>query len=68
MPFRLMGQLNDGQDNVVYLSAGDSVFTAKAGDPVGTDYRLVSLDSQALLFEYLPTGEQQHLPIEPLSP
>lgn len=64
LPFRYVGQLNDGQAQYVYLANGEQMLTAKAGDRIAGDYRLITLAPGRLEFEHLPTGERQVLTID----
>ena len=65
LPFVYAGQLGDPQTGkvIVYLTRGDTVYTAGAGDVLDEQYRLEAIADRQLTFVYLPTKEQQTLVI-----
>lgn len=63
LPFHFVGQMNDGEDRVVYLSYGDQVLLARLGDVLERTYKVVSIDAAHIQFESLPTGLTQTLAI-----
>ncbi|GAB3265894.1 hypothetical protein [Chitinimonas naiadis] len=63
LPYRFMGRLNDGGDQVIYLSHGDQTVIARAGETLESTYKVLGIDAQRIEFEYLPTGDKQSLTI-----
>ena len=65
LPFVYAGQLGDPRTGkvIVYLTRGDTVYTAGAGDVLDEQYRLEAIADRQLTFVYLPTKEQQTLVI-----
>lgn len=46
------------------IADNDRVYIVQANDPVGEHYKVVSIDKQAIVFEYLPLGTHQTLSIK----
>ena len=65
LPFVYAGQLGDPQTGkvIVYLTRGDTVYTASVGDMLDDQYRLETISDRQVTFVYLPTKEQQTLVI-----
>ncbi|QNM94824.1 hypothetical protein [Chitinimonas koreensis] len=63
LPYKFMGSLNDGGVQTIYLSQGEQTVLAKPGAVLDGTYKVLSIDSQQIEFEYLPTGEHQRLPL-----
>ncbi len=63
LPFRFMGRLNDGGEQVLYLGRGDQILLARTGDTLDGAYKVLALDAQRVEFEHIPTGEKQSLPL-----
>jgi hypothetical protein len=61
LPFRFAGRLNDGGQQVVYLSRGDQVFVVRNGETLDATYKVLAVEAQRMEFEYLPTGARQTL-------
>ncbi|MEH6459746.1 hypothetical protein [Chitinimonas sp. JJ19] len=61
LPFKFMGRLHDGGEQVVYLSQGEQTLIARVGETLGATYKVLGLDAQRIEFEYLPTGDKQQL-------
>jgi hypothetical protein len=64
LPFAYAGKLEypDGK-LIVYLTKGETVYTASTGDTVDTNYRLESVGEGQLVFTYLPLKTQQVLAV-----
>lgn len=63
LPYKFMGSLNDGGVQTIYLSQGEQTLLAKPGAVLDGTYKVLSIDSQQIEFEYIPTGEHQRLPL-----
>ena len=63
LPFKFMGQMEDGGRKVVYLSRGEVTLIAQPGVTLDDTYKVSAMDAQRIEFEYLPTGEKQALSI-----
>ncbi len=62
LPFRYMGQINDGNGAVTYfLLRGTSTLSVSVGDTIDNTYRLDSAEGGALQFTFLPLRERQSL-------
>lgn len=61
LPFAFMGRMNDGVNNLVYLSRGEESWAVKGGETLDANYKIVSMMAQQIVFEHLPTGTQQTL-------
>ena len=62
LPFRYMGQINDGNGAVTYfLLRGTSTLSVSLGDTIDNTYRLDSAEGGALQFTFLPLRERQSL-------
>jgi len=61
LPFEYVGQM-EGRDGLVASLVRDGeVLFVKAGDAIGSDYRLESVAPDVLTFVYLPLDERQTL-------
>jgi hypothetical protein len=65
LPFVYAGQLGDPQTGklIVYLTRGDTVYTAGAGDIIDESYRVEEITDRQITFAYLPMKTQQTLAI-----
>lgn len=55
LPYQYMGQMDDAPDgNLVFLTAGNRVFSVRPGQTVEQVWRLDSVDQRALYLTYLP--------------
>lgn len=63
MPYKFVGQMDDGGRVVVYLSRGEQVLLARLGEIVEGEYKVVSITPSEVTFEYLPAGTTQILSI-----
>ncbi|WP_269532640.1 hypothetical protein [Chitinimonas sp. BJYL2] len=61
LPFKFLGRFNDGGQDVVYLSRGEQMLIAKAGEALDASYKVIALTASQIEFEHLPTGEHQSL-------
>ena len=62
LPFRYMGQINDGNGAVTYfLLRGTATLSVSVGDSIDNTYRLDSAEGGALQFTFLPLRERQSL-------
>lgn len=66
LPFRYVGQLEDGDGKVtIYLARGETVHTVRVGDLLEEQYRLDAMDNGQITLTYLPMNQQQMLAIPP---
>lgn len=63
LPFKFVGQMNDGSDLVVYLSKGDQVVVARLGDLLDGGYKVSAISSTHIEFETVSSGLKQPLAI-----
>ena len=64
LPFRYMGQVDDGRGNRTYfLLRGTATLSVSVGDNIDNIYRLESADTGILHFTYLPMKARQSLQI-----
>lgn len=63
LPFKFVGQMNDGTDLVIYLSSGDQVVLARQGDTLDGGYRVSSIGPTQIEFESIASGLKQPLAI-----
>ncbi len=62
LPFRYMGQIDDGNGAVTYfLLRGTATLSVSVGDTIDNTYRLDSAEGGALQFTFLPLRERQSL-------
>ena len=61
LPFRFVGRLNDGGQQVVYLSHGEQTVIARNGETLEGTYKVLGIEPQRIEFEHIPTGEKQVL-------
>lgn len=61
LPFRFVGSMQDGDEQVVYLGRGDQALIVRAGEVVESTYKVVSINVGQIEFEHLPTGQKQTL-------
>lgn len=61
LPFRFVGSLTDGADQVVYLARGDQAFVVRGGDVIDGGYKVVALSRDQIEFEHISTGTKQVL-------
>ena len=64
LPFRFMGQVNDGHGNITYfLLRGTAMLAASVGESIDNIYRLERAEAGVLHFIYLPLQVRQSLQI-----
>ena len=63
LPFKFVGQMNDGTDLVVYLSSGDQVVIARQGDVLDGGYKVSAISPTQIEFESVSSGLKQPLAI-----
>jgi hypothetical protein len=64
LPYKFMGSFEEpGQKLVVYLSRGDKLYTASAGDTLEGTYKIESISAGQLAMLYLPLNIRQNLRI-----
>lgn len=61
LPFRFVGSLNDGGDQIVYLARGDEALVVRAGEVLERTYKVSAITASQIEFEHLPTGQKQTL-------
>jgi hypothetical protein len=67
LPFRLLGQAQDGGQIRVFLQHGDQNLIVSTGDLIGRQYRVEHIDEQRVTFVYLPMNTVQHMALSPTS-
>lgn len=63
LPYKFVGQMNDGAQRVVYLSRGEQVLLAHQGDLLDGSYKVLAIGSAQIEFEAVSSGFRQTLPI-----
>lgn len=63
LPFKFVGQMNDGADQVIYLSNGDQVVLARQGDVLEGGYKVSAISPTQIEFESVSSGLKQPLAI-----
>lgn len=63
LPFKFIGQMVDGSDQVIYLEAGDQVLLARAGSVLDGGYKVVTITPGQIEFELTANGVRQTLPL-----
>ncbi|MGZ5198325.1 MAG: hypothetical protein ACXWC4_01010 [Telluria sp.] len=63
LPFKVLGQMVDGADQVVYLKNGEQVLLARSGDVLEGAYRVVTVSPTQIEFESIASGLRQSLPL-----
>jgi hypothetical protein len=61
LPFCFAGRLNDGVDQVIYLTRGDQVLVARNGETLEGTYKVLAVEARRIEFMHLPSGEKQTL-------
>lgn len=62
MPFRVMGQFDDGTLKV-FLQRGEQVYTVGIGDVITGTYRVAGISATNITLTYLPLNMSQILPL-----
>lgn len=63
LPYRFLGQMQDGDKHVLYLGHGEQVLLAQQGDVLESSYKVVAVSEGQIEFESLQSGARQTLPI-----
>lgn len=63
LPYRFLGQMQDGGKRVLYLGRGEQVVLAHQGDVLEDSYKVVSIGDSQIEFESVQSGIRQVLPI-----
>lgn len=61
LPFKVLGQMSDGGDRVVYLKLGEQVLLARKGEVLEGGYEVVAVTPESIEFESRGTGLRQAL-------
>ncbi len=61
LPFRFVGGMTDGAEQLVYLGHGDEALVARNGDVLEGTYKVVNINASQIDFEHIPTGQKQAL-------
>ena len=61
LPFRFVGALEEGGERSVFLLEGTQVHLVRAGDQLGSQYRVEKITPSSIEFTYLPLHERQIL-------
>jgi len=63
LPYKFVGQMRDGSETVIYLSLGDQMVVARAGETLDGGYKVAAITGNQLEFESVALGIRQTLPI-----
>ncbi|MYM67702.1 hypothetical protein GTP45_12770 [Pseudoduganella sp. FT55W] len=63
LPFKFIGQMNDGSDLIVYLSSGEQVVVARLGDLLDGGYKVSTISPTNIEFVSASSGLKQSLAI-----
>lgn len=63
LPFKFVGQMNNGVERTVYLARGDQVVLANQGDVLDASYKVVAIRPTSIEFEGISSGLKQTLAI-----
>lgn len=55
------GAMDDGVEELVYLSVGEQIVLARAGDAVESGYKVVTIDERQVVVEHVADGHRQTL-------
>ena len=61
LPFRFVGAVEEGGERAVFLLEGTQVRMVRAGDQLGSQYRVEKITPSSIEFTYLPLKERQIL-------
>ncbi|MCU6433684.1 hypothetical protein LPB67_07815 [Undibacterium sp. Jales W-56] len=61
LPFRFIGRMNDGDQQIIYLGRGDQSLAIHGGETLDGIYKVLQIDLNRVEFEHIPTGEKQEL-------
>jgi hypothetical protein len=63
LPYRFLGQMQDGGNRIIYLGRGEEVLLAHQNDVLEGSYRVVAVNDSMIEFEAVQSGIRQTLPI-----
>jgi hypothetical protein len=63
LPYKFVGQMNDGDERVVYLSRGEQVLLVHPGDVLEGSYKILAIGRTSIEFELIASGLKQSLAI-----
>lgn len=63
LPYKFIGQMNDGTDRILYLGRGEQVQLARQGDVLDGTYKVLSVSATQIEFELISSGLKQWLAI-----
>jgi Tfp pilus assembly protein PilP len=63
LPFQFFGRMVENGTTMVFLNRQDDVFAVKAGDTIGSTYRVEEINGSEIVLTYLPLKQRQTLPI-----
>jgi hypothetical protein len=63
LPFKYMGQMEDGGQSIIYLSRGEQTVVARLGEVLDQQYKITSITAAAVEFEITATGAKLALSI-----
>lgn len=63
LPFILLGRYDDHQRSAVFLQYGGENLAVQAGDKIGSEYRVESLQGSSMVLRYLPGNVLQTMEV-----
>jgi hypothetical protein len=63
LPYRFLGQMQDGGNRIIYLGRGEEVVLAHQNDVLEGSYKVVAVNDSMIEFESVQSGIRQTLPI-----
>lgn len=63
LPYKFVGQMNNGDQRTVYLSRGEQVLLAHQGDVLEGSYKVLAIGQSSIEFESVSSGLKQSLEI-----
>lgn len=63
LPYRFLGQMQDGGTRIIYLGRGEEVVLAHQNDVLEGSYKVVAVNDSMIEFESVQSGVRQTLPI-----
>jgi len=64
MPYRVAGQVAQGEGAQVVLAKGDTIFTVREGELLEGGYRVESIGPDSVTLFYVPLGLREKLPLD----
>lgn len=65
VPYQYLGRWQEDGADIVFLADGDRTRAARQGERLGGQWRVDSIDRQAVTFTYLPLDQKRSLRLEP---